>query len=138
MQNAINAMTNTQFIFVWLKMDISRSAFMRLPDNLVHKFDDTGFLIPFSYFLVADEQLHVIIFSHLTLRQFVNRLGTYSVIFLIGTPNLLTCGQHKPYRYTCCKTHRPQQAWRKRVAHCCFKHSLLNLQRNDLVLHCDL
>ena len=51
-QNSVNAVTNAQFVFGRLKMNIRGAIFISFPYDLIDKFDDTGFLIALGDFFV--------------------------------------------------------------------------------------
>ena len=64
-QDAVNAVADPQFVLRRLEMDVRRAVFKGLPDDLVDKFDDAGFLVALGDFLVlAHEEFEGFILGH--------------------------------------------------------------------------
>ncbi len=57
MQNAVDAVTDAQFVFGRFKVNVRRAVFEGFPDDLVDEFDDAGFLVAFGNFLVRRQAI---------------------------------------------------------------------------------
>jgi hypothetical protein len=55
MENAVNAVADAQFIFLWFEMNVRGAILVSLPDDLVDELDDAGFLVALGDFLVGGQ-----------------------------------------------------------------------------------
>ena len=52
MQDAVDAISDAQFVFGRLKVNVGGAILVGLPDDLIDELDDAGFLVALGNFLV--------------------------------------------------------------------------------------
>jgi hypothetical protein len=76
-EDAVDAVTDAEFVFGGFEVDIGGAVFEGFPDDLVDEFDDAGFLVGLGdFFFVADEEFEGFVFG-----EFVEGFGADAVIF---------------------------------------------------------
>src|SRR6185295_3954110 len=91
MEDAVDTIADAQFIFGRFEVNISGAILESLPNDLVYKLDDAGFLVALGDFLVlADQQFQRFVFG-----KFVESFGADAVIFFEGFLDFLAGGKGK-------------------------------------------
>ena len=135
MENAVDAVTDAQFIFRRFEMNVGRPVLEGFPNDLVDELDDAGVLIIAGDLTPAvDLQLdRVVFFGH-----FVERLGTDAVVLLQRLFDFGTGGQSVPNSPADIELNTRQHGRVEGIGHSHHQHPSLIQKRNDRELESHL
>ena len=84
-EDAVNAITNAEFVFGRLEMNVRRAVLEGFPNDLVDEFDDARFLVAFGNLLVfADDKIDRLVFGHFIKSLGADRRTKKPIEFLMG------------------------------------------------------